>query len=109
MQTQQEIAVQALDDLKAFNIKTIDVQGVSSITDNMVIATGTSSTHVRALADNIIKKAKEQGIKPLSLEGTETAEWVLVDLGDVIIHIMQPRTRDFYYLEGLWEIAEQRA
>ena len=109
MPTQQEIAIKALDDLKAFDIKAIDVEDLTNITDAMIIATGTSSTHVKALADNVVKQAKEQGIKPLSLEGTETGEWVLVDLGDVIVHIMQPRTRDFYHLEGLWELAEQRA
>jgi ribosome-associated protein len=109
MQTQQEIAIRALDDLKAFDIKAIDVAKITCITDTMIIATGTSSTHVKALADNVIKNAKEQGIKLLSLEGTETGEWVLVDLGDVVVHIMQPRTRDFYHLEGLWELSEQRA
>ncbi len=109
MQTQKEIAVTALDDLKAFDIKTINVEKITCITDTMIIATGTSSTHVKALANNVIKKAREQGISYLSLEGTETAEWVLVDLGDVIVHIMQPRIRDFYHLEGLWELSEQRA
>lgn len=109
MQTQREIAVKALDDLKAFNIKTIDVKNMSSITDAMIIATGTSSTHVNALAKNVIKQAREQGVAPLSLEGTEAGEWVLVDLGDVVVHIMQPRTRDFYHLEGLWELSQQHA
>ncbi len=109
MPIQQEIAMKALDDLKAYNIKTINVEGLTWITDAMIIATGTSSTHVNALAENVIKKAREQGFKALSLEGTETGEWVLVDLGDVIVHIMQPRTRDFYHLEGLWDISEQRA
>lgn len=98
----KSIVLAALDDLKAQNVIDLPVKEISGFTDHLIIASGTSSTHVKALADNIIKSVKAHGIDPLSHEGYETCEWVLVDLGDVVVNIMQPRTRDYYYLEGLW-------
>ncbi|MFQ5636239.1 MAG: ribosome silencing factor [Gammaproteobacteria bacterium] len=94
----------ALDDLKALNIQTLDVAGLTPITDYMVVASGTSDRHVRAIADNVIEKATAAGAEVLGVEGHEYGEWVLVDLADVVVHIMQPRVRDFYKLENLWNM-----
>ena len=92
-----------LDDLKAINISPLDVHLSTSITDYMVIASGNSGRHVHAIADNLIRKMKERLIAPFGIEGDANNEWVLVDLGDVVVHIMQPQTRDYYSLEKLWE------
>jgi len=100
----KEIVVDALDDLKAKDITVIDVRDKSSITDIMVVATGGSSRQVVGLADHVSVKAKDNGVPRLNIEGNDVGEWVLVDLGDVVVHIMQPRTREFYQLERLWEM-----
>lgn len=92
----------ALDDLKAKDIKNLDVKKLTSFTDAMIIASGRSSRHVRALADRIIEAAKENRIDILGIEGHQQGEWVLVDLGDIIVHVMQVSTRDYYQLEKLW-------
>ena len=97
------LVLAALEDGKAREVKVIDVRGKTSITDYMVVASGTSERHVKAVADQVVEKAKEQGVKPLGTEGQQAAEWVLVDLGDVIVHMMKPQTREFYQLEKLWE------
>lgn len=104
MQTEQlaELVVNALEDLKGKDIRVIDVRGKTSITDHMVIASGTSNRHVKSLADNVLVKAKQAGVNPLGVEGERDAEWVLVDLNDVIVHVMLPQVRDFYNLEKLW-------
>ena len=102
-----KIAVAALEDLKAQDITTIDVRGKTSITDFMVIASGTPSRQVKALVDNVLEKVKEQGIRPLGSEGLEGGEWALLDLGDIVVHVMQVATRQFYDLERLWQGAEQ--
>ena len=94
----------ALDELKAVDIQILDVGRMTSITDFMVIAGGTSDRHVRSIADNLIARAKEAGVEILGIEGHEFGEWVLVDLADVVVHVMQPRTRDFYKLENLWSM-----
>ncbi len=96
----------ALDDLKARDITEIDVRGKSSVTDLMVIASGTSSRHVKSIADEVVRKAKQAGLPPLGVEGQREAEWVLVDLGDVVVHVMLPRVRDFYGLERLWGVGD---
>ena len=96
------LAVDALEDVKAVDLRVIDVRGKTAITDVMVIASGTSDRHVKALADNVVIKAKEQGVQPLGVEGQNTNEWVLVDLNDVVVHVMLPEVRDFYNLEKLW-------
>lgn len=96
-------AVEAsLADMKAGNIVSLDVKPLTSITDYMVIATGTSSRHVQAIADKLVEHLKPLIQRPVHLDADMDREWVLVDLGDVIVHIMQPRTRDFYQLETLW-------
>lgn len=99
-----EIVLAALDDLKAVDVKVLDVREQTSITDRMVIASGTSSRHVKALANNVSQKAKEAGFPPLGVEGEQGAEWVLIDMGDVVTHVMMPEIRDFYALEKLWSV-----
>jgi ribosome-associated protein len=96
------LVIDALEDRKGVDIKVLDVRGKSNVTDIMVISTGTSNRQVRALADGVVEKAKERGIRPLGVEGDRNNEWVLVDLGDVVVHVMQAETRDFYNLEKLW-------
>jgi len=98
-----QLAFDALDDLKAVDVRVLDVREKTNVTDVMVIATGTSARHVKSLADNVIVKAKQNGETPVGIEGEETGEWVLVDLGDVVVHVLQAEIRDFYQLEKLWD------
>lgn len=102
-----KLAIAALEDIKAQDITTIDVRDKTSITDYMVIASGTSSRHVKSLVDNVLEKVKEQGVRPLGSEGLDTGEWALLDLGDIVVHVMLPTARQFYDLERLWRGAEQ--
>ncbi len=99
-----EIVLAALDDMKGVDVRVIDVREMTSITDRMVIVSGTSTRHVKALADHVVLQAKQQGYKPLGVEGENGAEWVLVDLVDVVVHVMMPGIRDFYALEKLWSV-----
>jgi ribosome-associated protein len=101
------IARQALEDRKGLNIVEFDVRDMTSVTDFMLIASGTSDRHVKSLADAVLVACKQAGVQPLGVEGEREGEWVLVDLGDVVVHVMQPRTREFYALEKLWSVAEQ--
>jgi ribosome-associated protein len=96
------LVIDALEDRKGVDIKTLDVRGKSNVTDIMVISSGNSNRQVRALAESVVEKAKENGVYVLGVEGDKNSEWVLVDLGDVVVHVMQPETRDFYNLEKLW-------
>src|SRR5579871_1086540 len=105
----QEIVTAALDDMKAVNVKVIDVRGLTDIADTMVIASGNSDRHVRSIADNVARKAKEAGYRPLGTEGARDGEWVLVDLTDILVHVMLPRVREFYGLERLWDAGEAGA
>lgn len=98
------IAKDALDDLKALEPVTLDVRELSSVTDYLLVASGTSSRHVKSLAENVLMKAKASGVRPLGVEGERTGDWVLVDFGDVVVHVMQPATRSFYDLERLWSV-----
>ena len=98
----RDLAIEALEDIKGLDIKVFDVMNKSSVTDIMVFASGTSSRQVKALANSVAEKAKKAGHLPLGMEGDETGEWILVDLGDVVVHIMQPSIREFYNLEKLW-------
>ena len=99
-----DIVCTALEDLKGVAIKVIDVRELTSIADRMVIVSGTSTRHVKALADNVALQAKKQGFPALGVEGEQGAEWVLIDLGDVVVHVMLPEIRDFYALEKLWSV-----
>jgi len=94
----------ALEDLKAEDIVEMDVHDKTSVTDYVVIASGTSNRHVKSIADNVVTEAKQAGYRPLGVEGEDEAEWVLVDLGDVVVHVMQPKVRNFYDLESLWQV-----
>jgi len=98
----RDLAVAVLEDAKAQDIQVIDLSQRSSFADYMVIASGTSSRQVKSMADRLVQRAKARGLQPLGVEGASEAEWVLVDLADVIIHVMQPQTRAFYNLEKLW-------
>jgi ribosome-associated protein len=100
--------VAALDDMKAVNVKVLDVRKVTDVADCMVLASGNSDRHVRSIADRIVERAKAGGFKPMGVEGQREGEWVLVDLNDVIVHVMLPRVREFYGLEGLWETIPAR-
>jgi len=100
----RDLVIRVLDDMKATDIVDIDVRGKTSITDIMLIASGTSDRHVKAMAETVAFQAKEAGEAPLGIEGAEDGEWVLVDLNGVVAHIMLPKVRDFYQLERLWTI-----
>ena len=99
----QQLVVSSLEDFKATDITVIDVTGRSPLTERLVVASGNSTRHVKSMADNLIVKAKAAGNAPLGVEGAGEGEWVLVDLNDVIVHLMLPQTRAFYNLEKLWE------
>jgi ribosome-associated protein len=99
----------ALEDIKAQDVQTLDVRKLTPIMDIMIVATGTSDRHVRSIADRVIEAVAAKGVKPYGVEGRDTAEWVLVDLGDVVLHVMQRKVRDLYQLEKLWEIKPARA
>jgi len=97
----------ALEEMKAKDSIEIDVRGKTSIADYLVVASGTSTRHVKSIADEVVQFAKKCGVMPLGVEGEREAEWVLVDLGDVIVHVMLPRVREFYALERLWTVGDQ--
>ena len=90
--------------MKARDVRELDVRGRSDFADLMVLASGTSSRHVASIADEVVRLAKQAGTQPLGVEGADEAEWVLVDLGDIVVHVMQPRIREFYGLERLWSV-----
>lgn len=104
----RQIAVDALEEMKAVDVAVLDVGGLTSITDYMIVASGTSDRHVRSLVNNVVEKAGEQGVKPIGVEGEQQAQWALVDLGDVVVHVMRPDVREFYQLEKLWGFGEER-
>ncbi|HET9390241.1 MAG TPA: ribosome silencing factor [Steroidobacteraceae bacterium] len=102
----QQLLTAALDDMKAVNVKVLDVRGLTDIADTMVIASGNSDRHVRSIAERVVEKAKAAGFRPLGTEGERDGEWVLVDLQDIVLHVMLPRVREFYGLERLWDHPE---
>lgn len=107
-----ELVIATLDDGKAQNIVKLDVRELTTVTDYMIVASGTSSRHVRALANAVADKAREAGHRPAGIEGEEGSEWVLLDLQDALVHVMLPRVREFYSLEKLWclsPVTEQTA
>jgi len=105
-ETLKELIVDALEDLKAVNTVTLDVTGLTDVMDYLVISSGTSNRHVKSLASNVSMEAKKQGMRPIGVEGDDAGEWVLVDFGEVVVHVMLPATRDFYDLERLWTSPE---
>ncbi len=107
MQAEQlkDLVVHALEDIKAQDISVIDVRDRTSVTDFMVLASGTSSRHVKSLADSVVLEAKEQGMRAGNVEGAAGSDWILVDLGDVVVHLMMPAAREFYDLERFWRDA----
>ena len=102
--TLAELVVTALDDLKAQSIKSLDVRHLTSVTDVMIIASGRSDRHVRSLSESLIERCRDAGHRPMGVEGKDAGEWVLVDLTDVVVHLMLPKVREFYSLERLWDI-----
>lgn len=98
----------ALDEMKAVNVRVLDVHKLTDIADTMIIASGNSDRHVRSIADRLVEHAKKAGFRPMGVEGERDGEWVLVDLQDIIVHIMLPRVREFYRLESLWDVSAAR-
>ncbi len=99
----QNLAIKALDDLQAIDTTIIDVRPLTTVTDLMIICTGRSTRHIKSIADNLVAQAKQQQVDYLHIEGDETSDWVLVDMGDIVVHIMLATARSFYNLEALWE------
>jgi ribosome-associated protein len=98
------VVTDALADMKALDVKILDVRGLTDIADFMVIASGTSDRHVRSVAQRVVERAKEAGFRPHGVEGQQDGDWVLIDLNDMIVHVMLPRVREFYGLEKLWDM-----
>ena len=104
----QKLAVSALEDIKAKDIEVINTAKVSAMFDRVIIATGDSNRQVKALAKSVHDKVKEAGGTVIGVEGEDAGEWVLVDLGDIVVHVMQPAVRAYYNLEELWKITPKR-
>lgn len=100
----KKVVLDALDDMKALEVKLLDVRELTDIADYMVIASGTSDRHVRSVAQRVVEKTKEAGFRPHGVEGQQDGDWVLIDLHDMIVHVMLPRVREFYGLEKLWDM-----
>lgn len=98
----RNLIVDALEDRKGRDVVAMNVAEISDVTDYMIVASGTSNRHVKALVDQVVEAATLAGVKPLGVEGRENSEWVLVDMGDALVHVMQSETRSFYDLERLW-------
>lgn len=98
----EQVVRHALDELKAVEPVMLDVRGKTPLTDMMFVASGNSSRHVKSIADSVVDKAKEAGLRPVGIEGEDAGEWILVDLGDAVVHVMLPAVRELYRLEGIW-------
>jgi ribosome-associated protein len=101
--TLRDVVLGALSEIKAVDVKALDVRGLTDITDTMVVASGTSDRHVKSIAERVTQRCKEAGFRPYGIEGERDGEWVLLDLQDIVLHVMLPRVREFYALEKLWE------
>ena len=97
-----DLVIDALEELKAKDIVKLDVRELTTVTDYMIVASGTSNRHVNALAESVAEKSRAAGHRPAGIEGADGSEWVLLDLGDALVHVMLPRVREFYNLEKLW-------
>lgn len=102
-----KLAQTSLENMKARDLRVLDVRSLTSVTDYLLIASGTSDRHIRSLSEKLIEDAKKSGQAPLGVEGQEAGEWILVDLQDVVVHLMQPRVREFYKLEDLWSVGSE--
>jgi len=98
----KKLALQALDELKAEDVVVLNVRSHASFTDFMIFSSGRSTRHVKSIANEVVESVKKAGIELLGIEGEDVGEWVLIDIGDVIVHVMLPDTRQFYELEKLW-------
>lgn len=99
-----QAVIEALENLKGKNIVTLDVRELSDVMDTLIIASGTSSRHARSLAENLVEETKKKGFRALGVEGLESGDWVLVDFGDTVVHVMQEDARAYYELEKLWSM-----
>ena len=99
-----DIVINSLEDVKGQEITTLNVSDLTDVMDTIVVASGNTNRQVKALANNVVEDCKKAGYQPLGIEGMDTAEWVLVDFGDIVVHVMQPATRQFYDLEKLWSV-----
>ena len=104
----REIIVAALEDVKGIDICTLDVRGLTSVVDFMIIATGASTRQVKALSENVSKETRKAGIMPLAIEGRESANWILIDFGEISVHVMLPDARELYDLERLWAYSPRK-
>jgi ribosome-associated protein len=110
VQQLHQLVLSTLEESKALDIRDVDVTGLNPLTDHFVIASGNSTRHVKSMADKLVQAAKAIGVQPLGVEGEREAQWILVDLNDIIVHLMLPQARAFYNIEKLWEASsEQRA
>jgi ribosome-associated protein len=110
MPSLKSVVIDALADMKALEVKVLDVRGLTDVADFMVIASGTSDRHVRSVAQRVVERTKEAGFRPHGVEGQQDSDWVLIDLNEMIVHVMLPRVREFYGLEKLWDMtATKRA
>lgn len=98
----KDLVVRALEDMKAKDVQILDVRERTSVTDFMIIASGTSNRHVKSIAENVVQEAKDAGVRAQGVEGGGNSDWILVDLGDVVAHVMMPAAREFYDLERFW-------
>ncbi|MBX3702446.1 MAG: ribosome silencing factor [Steroidobacteraceae bacterium] len=103
-----DTAIAALQDMKAVNVRVLDVRKLTDVADTMIVATGTSDRHVKSIADRLVQRCRQAGFRPFGIEGEREGEWVLVDLQDLIVHVMLPRIREFYGLEKLWDVRPVR-
>ncbi len=99
-----DIVINALEEVKGKDITTLNVSDLTDVMDTLVVASGNSNRQVKAMANNVVEDCKKAGFQPIGVEGMDTAEWVLVDFGDIVVHVMQPTTREFYDLEKLWSV-----
>lgn len=107
LETLKNLVIRTLEDLKGKDIRVLDVRDIASFTDLMVVVSGNSTRQVKALADRVVEACKKAGVRPIGVEGEREAEWILIDLGDIVVHVMLPDIRQFYNLEKLWQMGAE--